>query len=314
MQSNLYALQRESEFILSGEASFLKYLELIKSKSGNSNEVRIITEIDQLDSEIKSLQEKIEKTEQKKKEAQIRRAQLSKDTHNFRIINDAVLDRLNLLHREKDEILNDISSVDAEQARVLSNINRLEQMNSMNDAFYIWYTGPYATINTFRMGTIPNKQIDWSEINTAFGQAALAVHIISSKAGIDFKMYNICPMGSFSKISKIDDKRNFYSLFFDPNTFSLFPKRNFNIALTGFMTCIDEIAEVIATHDPTLELPYKISIADSKIGGIVFTFGTDDEVWTRALKFMLSNIKWIIAWYTKHCSNYVTKTALFKIK
>jgi len=32
-----------------------------------------------------------------------------------------------------------------------------------------------------------------------------------------------------------------------------------------------------------------------------FVYGNlDDEEWTRALKCMLANIKWIIAWYCKH--------------
>ena len=49
-------------------------------------------------------------------------------------------------------------------------------------------------------------------------------------------------------------------------SFSFFPKRNFNLALLGFMHCIEDISEHISVHDPTLTLPYKIALSDNKIG------------------------------------------------
>lgn len=71
------------------------------------------------------------------------------------------------------------------------------------------------------------------------------------------------------------------------------------------MYCIHEISEYIAINDPTLTLPYKINIIDNKIGDISFVYtgnSINEEEWTRSLKYMLTNIKWIIAWYCKHTS------------
>jgi hypothetical protein len=40
------------------------------------------------------------------------------------------------------------------------------QINALNDAFYIWFSGPFATINGFRVGKLSNfPQVDWPEIN-----------------------------------------------------------------------------------------------------------------------------------------------------
>src|SRR6185312_15940009 len=99
-------------------------------------------------------------------------------------------------------------------------------------------------------------------------------------------------MGSFPKIIRGDDKKTSYPLFIDSSSFTLFPKRNFNLALQGFMSCIQELGDYIATYDPTLSMPFKISVSESKIGELSFVYGNDDEVWTRSLKFMLANIKW----------------------
>lgn len=179
------------------------------------------------------------------------------------------------------------------------NLQKLLQINIINDAFHIWYNGPYATINNFRLGKLATHPIEWQEINAALGEAAAAVYTIANRSKVEFKNYIIIPIGSFTKIAKVEDKNTFYSLFSD-GSYSIFPKRNFNIALQGLLTCIDEIGEHVIHHDPTLQLPYKINSAEGKINNQSILVGSDDEQWTRALKYMLSDIKWIIAWSAKH--------------
>lgn len=201
------------------------------------------------------------------------------------------------------ELEDEVSSLEDATVQIKEFLEKLMQINVVNDAFHIWYTGPYGTINNFRLGNLPVKPIDHNEINAALGQTALVVYILSDKAGIKFKNYIISPMGNNSKILKADDKRNVYPLYLDPASFSFFPKRNFNLALCGFMCCVQELGEYVANYDPTMSMPYKIDLLESKIGEISFIYGVDDEIWTRSLKFMLSNVKWIIAWYTKHGSN-----------
>ena len=44
-----------------------------------------------------------------------------------------------------------------------------------------------------------------------------------------------------------------------------FPKRNFNTALIGFLTCVQELGDHVTKHDPTLQLPYTINVNDGKI-------------------------------------------------
>jgi beclin 1 len=141
-------------------------------------------------------------------------------------------------------------------------------------------------------------QVDWSEINAALGQAALLLTVIAEKAGLRFTKHILLPQGSFAKLGKPDDRRTLYQLYTD-GSFSLFPKRNFNHALTGFLACIQELGQKVVEQDPTLQLPYHIQ--DDKIHDISITVsGADEDHWTRALKYMLTNLKWIVAWSTKH--------------
>jgi beclin len=133
------------------------------------------------------------------------------------------------------------------------------------------------------------------------GQAALAISSISIKANYEFKKYLIMPMGSFARVALVADRRQTYNLHTD-GSFSLFAstKKNFNAALIGLLCCIEELGEHVKSLDPTLTLPHLISASEGKINDIPISYGTDEEQWTKALKYMLTCIKWIIAWSTKH--------------
>ena len=62
-------------------------------------------------------------------------------------------------------------------------------------------------------------------------------------------------------------------------------------------------------------MPYRLDLEDgrpprigSRTGGeqLELFRGTDDLSWTKALKFLLSDIKWLIAWSTKHSIRLVS--------
>ena len=84
-------------------------------------------------------------------------------------------------------------------------LERLELTNVYNDTFCIYHDGPFATINGLRLGRLqPPLNVDWPEINAAWGTAALLLATVAEKLGFTFRGYRIKPMGSTSKIEKID--------------------------------------------------------------------------------------------------------------
>lgn len=253
-----------------------------------------------LDSEISNLKARLANTRQEREAIQQQRKQFSRKVHSSQNLVEALTHKANQLECEHSAVLDQISSIDESIQISVANFDRYKQINTLNDAFYVWYTGPFATINAFKLGNLVNKPVEFTEINAALGQAALVLSIITSRCGIQFKQFHIAPMGSFPRILRADDRRTSYPLFIDQGSFSLFPKRNFNLALSGFMQCIHELGEHISAYDPTLSIPYQIHVSESKIADKSFVYGGDEEVWTHALKHMLANIKWIIAWYCKH--------------
>lgn len=300
MQSDLYILQRELDFL---ENSKINYKKLIERINNNEKIKKISNKNDNktLDNDIKDLEQRLLLAKKRKEDVKRRRIIISKELYDINILRKKLIERYNNLKFEYNTIRDHNDSIIVESSRISLQMKKFMQINAINDAFYIWYSGSFATINNFRLGNLPSKPIEWTEINAALGQAVLAVTIIANKANITFKKYILIPMGSFPRVCKIEDKRSQYSLFTD-GSFSLFPKRNFNTALIGFLTCVQELGDHVTKHDPTLQLPYTIYLNDGKIHDQVIILGSDDETWTRALKLLLADIKWIIAWSTKHLS------------
>lgn len=254
---------------------------------------------------IKSLELRLQDAKRKREAVKQRRFEIAKKLHNVSKLRDSLLSAINQLNYEKFQLLERYDSVVKELNAVAVKQRKYSQISALNDVFFIWYLGPYATINNFRLGNIPTRPVEWTEINAAFGQCVLVISIIYSRTGIEYKKFGLVPLGSFSKVYKLDDRsKTMYPLYTD-GSFSLFPKRNFNTALNGFLTCLDELGEHIRHHDPTLDLPNPIDLENNTISGIPVLLGSSDEMWTKALKCMLADIKWIISWYTKHYNNFI---------
>ena len=202
--------------------------------------------------------------------------------------------------KEQTALEDSLVSISSEIDIVTERLQTLMRLNPLNDAFFIWYEGPFATINGFRLGRLPSFTVEWMETNAALGECALCLVSVANRARFTFSKYTIYPMGAFTRLGRVEEGRPSLNLFTD-GTFFLFPKRSFNTALSAFLTCLQEFGEYIEEHDPVLQLPYAITLAENKIGDMsVHYTGNEDERWTRALKFMLTNLKWIVAWASKH--------------
>lgn len=227
---------------------------------------------------------------------------MSERFNHLRTLREGIENELNLVRKKRASVCDELESVKDEVDRTVAQFERFLQINILNDAFFVWYVGPFATINGFRLGSLNVRPVEWVEINAALGQAVLAVSTLAAKANLQFKKYYLHPQGSFPKLSKVDDKRIVLQLYID-QSFSLFPKTNFNKALLAFLSCIQEFAEYIGKHDPTMMLPFPISADEGKVNDILIMLGADEDLWTKGLKFMLTDIKWMIAWAAKHCDD-----------
>lgn len=213
-------------------------------------------------------------------------------------------------------------------------LERLQRTNVYNDAFCIGHDGYFGTINGLRLGRLANPSVDWAEINAAWGQTCLLLATIAEKLGFQFKGYRLKPMGSTSRIEKIEyPQPGSQSGSHDPEqspapkitTLDLFSSgdlplnlpwvhRRFDAGMVAFLECLRQLGEYVeSTPAPVssprrgqpgvsatgLKLPYEIK--RDKIGdaSIKLGFNQNDETWTRACKYTLTCCKFLLA----HASN-----------
>jgi beclin 1 len=147
-------------------------------------------------------------------------------------------------------------------------------------------------------------KVPWVEINSALGITALLLSTLEQKPHVAIRYpHEIVPMGSTSKIGLRNGAAVTYYNLYSDDGFQFFGKRNFNIALAALLQCVKEAAEAVEKLDRTIVIPHKIEKtpkAEWIIGGLSILYGTDGEQWTRSMKYMLTDIKWLVAYSTKH--------------
>lgn len=207
--------------------------------------------------------------------------------------------RLNAFQQERDALQQQLLSVSR-------SLDKLNTSNALNDSFHIWFEGHFATINNFRLGRLSTQLVEWTEINAAWGQAALLLTCLAKRVGYVFKQARVIPIGSFSKIEvKKFNGWNTYELFGGQG--GLFWQSKYDKAQFAFLGCLHELADFcskshdqqessavklgVGANDFRREIPYTIN--GEQIGGVSLRWG-DDERWTRACKYLLTNLKWLI--------------------
>ncbi|MCJ1329956.1 autophagy protein 6 [Thelotrema lepadinum] len=210
-------------------------------------------------------------------------------------------------------------------------LERLQRTNVYNDTFCIGHDGNFGTINGLRLGRLsPPNNVEWAEINAAWGATALLLATVAEKLGFSFRGYIMRPMGSTTRIDKIDysqtgsaasstistrtTSRNSQT---QPRvtTLELFSSgdlplgkmilhRRFNEAMVAFLECLNQLGEHVEKsgarnrQGEVLRLPY--AIEKDKIQGVSIKLGmSQDEAWTSSCKYVLTCCKFLLA----HASN-----------
>jgi len=191
--------------------------------------------------------------------------------------------------------------VEHQYQQAYEHLEKLKKTNVFNDAFHIWHDGHFGTINGYRLGRLPSVPVEWTEINAAWGQTVLLLHTMASKLKYRFTRYRLVPNGSHSRLEKTDDSGTSLQLS-SSGGFKLFSDSKFDGAMVAFLDCLQQFKRHVESQDQHFKLPYRINkdkIGDSHGEHSIKFQGNHEETWTKALKFMLTNLKWCLAWVCK---------------
>ncbi|XP_077595236.1 beclin-1 [Stigmatopora nigra] len=212
--------------------------------------------------------------------------------------------------RQQLELDDELKSVDNQMRYCQIQLDRLKKTNVFNATFHIWHSGQFGTINNFRLGRLPSVPVEWNEINAAWGQTVLLLHALANKMGLRFQRYRLVPYGNHSYLESLTDKSKELPLYCSGGL-RFFWDNKFDHAMVAFLDCVQQFKDEVEKGDTGFCLPYRMDVEKGKIedtggnGGSysIKTQFNSEEQWTKALKFMLTNLKWGLAWVTSQFYN-----------
>jgi len=206
--------------------------------------------------------------------------------------------------KHKQELLaaeDEYRSLDCQLRYAQSQLDKLKKTNAFNATFHIWHSGHFATINGFRLGRLPSVPVDWNEINTAWGQTVLLLASLTRKIGLELSRYKLVPYGNYSYIKVLSDDKDLP--LYGSGGFRLIWDTKFDAGMVAFLDCLQQFKEEVEKGGSPYCLPYEMDkgkIKDSQSGAsysVKMQFNSEEQ-WTKAMKYMLTNLKWGLAWVT----------------
>lgn len=256
-----------------------------------------ISDMEKLETDlIKQLQDLA--LEQKQADAELRELQNEKKRIDQQ--NQLYWTEYNQLKYQLFNLDDEILSAENQLAYYRQRLEKLSKTNVLNTTFHIWHTGNFATINGFRLGRLPKEPVSWDEINAAWGQCVLLLHCLAKKINLKFKRYRLVPYGNSSFIESLDNKSRELPLYVSGGFMFIWTAK-FDQAMIAFLDCLQQFKEHVEKDESNFRLPYRLEkgkIIDS-INGYSFSIRmqtNSEEQWTKALKFMLTNLKWSLAY------------------
>ncbi|KAG5518941.1 hypothetical protein PMAC_002472 [Pneumocystis sp. 'macacae'] len=302
MSKHLHYLKKERDTYI----EFLKHVEdeLIDDNEIEKIELEIQNNLRKKAIAVKTINQL--KKEQRDIEEEIKRLEKESLTLN----NEEEMfwkERNSFLHR-LEEFQNERDAINLQYDYNVKLLEELKKINVYNDVFCISHNGQFGTINDLRLGRLSSHVVEWDEINAAWGLTLQLLHSIATKLNFEFTGYKLHLLGSTSKIKKLEFQTNSSLLpkiteleLYSSDDLSItkfFIHRKFDAAMVSFLKCLKQLGDYLQSLDSQFILPYRIH--KDKIGdsSICITLN-QDEKWTRALKYLLTNTKYLLAYITQ---------------
>lgn len=153
------------------------------------------------------------------------------------------------------------------------------------------------------MGRLPDIPVEWKEINIAWGQTVLLMSSLIKRMDFSFENHRLVPFGDHSHIEVITEKGGERLPLYHTGGLRFLYDVKFDLGMVAFLDCLAQFKNEVEKRNSAFTLPYSMAagtITDNnseKAYSIRYQMNSEEE-WTKALKFMLTNLKWAVAYYT----------------
>jgi len=184
-------------------ASFLKQLQQAAAKN-KGDEEKVDKELAALQKEEETAFAELLQLEEQKKQLENEVADLEEEDKQLEKDEQLFWLSRNTFDEKQHELETELASLQQKYAHDQKQFERLQRTNVYNDTFYISHDGTYGTINGLRLGRLQNGEVQWPEINAAWGQTLLLLQTLAERLSFSFQGYRLRPLGSTSRIEKFE--------------------------------------------------------------------------------------------------------------
>lgn len=279
-----------------------EFLKKLEKDPVTQDDITLLTsQLESLQEEEKALLSQLEVTERERESTRESIQEITKEKQKLEAEEKRFLQDYAEFRAQQLELDEEQKSVENQLRHAQNQLKRLQKTNVFNATFHIWHQGPFGTINGFRLGRVPGTPVEWSEINAAWGQTTLLLASLIKKMGLKLKRFRLVPFGNHSYIETLENKPKELPLY-GSGGFRLLWDTKFDQGMVAFLDCLQQFKEEVERSKKGFKLPYKMEkgkIEDTGGTGtsywIKLQFNSEEQ-WTKALKFMLTNLKWGLAW------------------
>lgn len=279
---------------------FERYLDELDATPETTDVDKLAQELSDLNAEEKSLLEELASLKLQEESLDTSIKQQSAEDHRLKEEQLKCNREYTKFRRELMITEDETRSVDNQLAYAQAQLDRLKNTNVFDATFHIWYDGHFGTINNFRLGRLPSVPVNWSEINAAWGQTALLLASLARKMGLTFRKYNLVPYGDHSYLEERENGK-LWPLHVKGGK-KFYWDTKFDTAMVAFVDCFQQFKDEVEKSGSGFCLPYKMDKKgkiENTATGIAYSIKiqlNSEEQWTKALKFLLTNLKWGLAW------------------
>lgn len=199
LNSKLAAATRERD----AYAAFLKNLQQAAAKH-KDEEASVNKELAALQKEAKVAFDDLTKLEEEKKQLENELADLEQENRNIEKEEEMFWQSRNTFNEQQHQLETEHASLQQKLIHDQKQLEMLQRTNVYNDTFFISHDGIFGTINGLRLGRLTTNMVEWPEINAAWGQTLLLLQTIAERLSFSFHGYKLRPLGSTSRIEKLE--------------------------------------------------------------------------------------------------------------
>jgi len=303
----LQCLEQQLEQAEQDSQQYQEYLTKLSNETEDSSQVAelegelasLMREEEQLVEELQQLKSDNKRIDEELEQQRVARQQLEVQEEQY----------WRQYSQHKQQLLlaeDEYSSLDCQLRYNQSQLDKLKKTNVFNATFHIWHSGHFGTINGFRLGRLPSIPVEWNELNTAWGQTVLLLHSLVKKIKLQLQRYKLVPYGNYSYIKVLAEEKDLP--LYGSGGFRLIWDTKFDAGMAAFLDCLQQFKEEVERGDSGFCLPYEMEkgrIRDPANGNtfsVKMQFNSEEQ-WTKAMKYMLTNLKWGLAWVTSKYTN-----------